>query len=584
MGMLRHGGGSCNRDEGKKRLATAEVPWQVGGTMPRRNLIIGISLLLALTILIDRAGWSFGAIWPSVAALLLVFSTRSVLGGLFGGAFIGALLLADSRIWQVPMRLVETHLLPNFSSTWKTGAVLFTLLLGGFVHLLERGGILQALLRRLLRGGSARRVETGAGAFGLVCFFDGLANSLMVGRIFQPLADQSGVSRVRLAYIVDTTSAAVACLAFISTWIAYQLSMIREGFLLAGHPELADPYHLFFASLPHNYYAIFALVLMGFAIWKQWDFGPMREYAPTGQDGESRASLDSASDVPDKAPSGSDATQPDSFGLWRAWLPVATLLGIVFFGIYLDGVGRMGQAVWPLAFEKLALAFAEANVPAILILASGVGSAVAWLCFPRSVLKPCETPGGLFIDGMMHLFQPVRILILAWMLSSTLKELGAAAYLGELLGDRLPPGLFPLAVFATASLVAFTTGTSWGTMGLLMPLAIPIAFSLSAGDPASALHLMPMVVGAVFSGAVFGDHCSPISDTTIVSSIASGVDPMDHVRTQLPYALLAAGAAACCGFLPAGLLDWGPWGLVAALTAFLALLFVLRGISIQSPS
>ena len=539
--------------------------------MSTRTITIGTVSLLLLTLVIDRAGWGWGAIWPSITALVLVFSTRNVLAGLFGGAFVGGLLLAQGRIWEVPLQLVETHLLPSFSSSWKTGAILFTLILGGFVHLLERGGVLQAFLQKILRGGSARRVESGAGAFGLICFFDGLANSLMVGRIFQPLADQSRVSRVRLAYIVDTTSAAVACLAFISTWIAYQLSMIREGFELAGHQELADPYRLFFASLPHNYYAIFALVLMGFAIWKQWNFGPMRAF--------------SAPIPPDQPSERLDAAEsPVERRLWRAWIPVATLLVIVFSGIYLDGVQRMGMSAWPLGVEKLALSFAEANVPAILILASSLGAASAWLCFPRSSLKAPETRGSIFLEGVVHLFQPVLILILAWMLSSTLRELGAAAYLGDLLGERLPPQLFPLAVFATASLVAFTTGTSWGTMGLLMPLAVPIAFSFYPESLPAALALMPMVVGAVFSGAVFGDHCSPISDTTIVSSIACGVDPMDHVRTQLPYALLAAAGAAMWGFGMAGFSPLGGWQLLPALLLFIATLFGARAISGRSPS
>ncbi|HSH08862.1 MAG TPA: hypothetical protein VK995_00640, partial [Oceanipulchritudo sp.] len=192
-----------------------------------------LGFIALVTIVIEWRGLAIGAIWPSLAALLLVFSTRNVLMGLFGGALVGAVLIAHGRLWGVPLQLVEVHLLPNFQSSWKSGAVVFTLVLGGFVHLLERGGVLQALLMRLLHGRSKRRVETGAGFFGLFCFVDGLANSLMVGRIFQPMAEASGVSKVRLAYIVDTTSAAVACLAFISTWIAYQLAMIREGFVMA---------------------------------------------------------------------------------------------------------------------------------------------------------------------------------------------------------------------------------------------------------------------------------------------------------------------------------------------------------------
>lgn len=497
----------------------------------------GLWLLLGLlsgTFLLEFLDLRFAAIWPSVVALILVFSTRNVAGGLLGGAVAGSLLLVDGALWRLPMDLVESHLLPNFSSPWKSGAIIFTLLLGGFVHLLERGGILQRLLSGLLNGQSARKVESGAAGFGVICFFDGLANSLMVGRLFRPMAARAGVSRVRLAYIVDTTSAVVACLAFVSTWIAYQLAMIREGYVLAERANEVEPYSLFFASIPHNYYAWFALFLMTFSIWRRWDIGPMQRIGAA-------EAPDSLTAAPEREVTG---------GLWRAALPIVVLLGFVFIGIYLDGMKRLELPLLPLSFRNLAFAFSEANVPVILVAASGLGALLAWAFLPRSALSSGETAGGIFAEGMRQLFSPVLILIMAWMLSSTLGDLGAAAYLGDLLGERLRPELFPLMVFLMGSLVAFTTGTSWGTMGLLMPLAIPIAFQFE-GDIA-VNSLIPIVIGAVFSGAVFGDHCSPISDTTIVSSMACGVDPMDHVQTQLPYAALAAFGAALFGFPLAG--------------------------------
>ena len=521
--------------------------WQFGIT----------GLLIAAAMLLEWGGIGLRALWPSVAALVLVFTTRKVLLGLFGGAVIGSLILMDGHFWKVPFDLVDQHLLPNFQSAWKSGAIVFTLLLGGFVHLLERGGMLQALLVRLLHGQSPRKVEAGAGLFGLICFFDGLANSLMVGRIFQPMADRAGVSRVRLAYIVDTTSAAVACLAFVSTWIAYQLAMIREGFTLAGRESLAEPYHLFFQSLPHNYYAWFALLLMAVVIWRQWNIGPMadpRFRACTGSNPGNMAMVQSA----------------DEAGLWRAWVPVAVLMVMVFAGIYTDGTRALGKPLLPLEWDTMAMAFAEANVPVILVAASAAGAILAWALFPRGPGREKVDPGGVFMEGMLQLFQPVPILVMAWMLGTTLNQLEAADYLGQLLGERVPPALFPTTVFLTGAVVAFSTGTSWGTMGLLMPLAIPLAFAVGGSDTAG-LNLMPMVIGAVFSGAVFGDHCSPISDTTIVSSIACGVDPIDHVRTQLPYALLAAAGAAFIGFPLAGLTGGALATAVLSVAAFTGL-------------
>lgn len=515
--------------------------------------------LMAATFAVEWLELPFAPVWPSLVALAAVFATRNVLGGLLAGAVAGSLLLMEGRIWRVPLDLVEAHFLPNFSSPWKTGAIVFTLLLGGFVHLLERGGVLQRLLGGLLRGQSPRKVEAGAALFGLLCFFDGLANSLMVGRIFRPMAARAGVSRLRLAWIVDTTSAAVACLAVISTWIAYQLAMIREGYAMAERLDEVAPYSLFFASIPHNYYAWFALVLMAYAIWRQWNLGPMRRMASREQ--------------PDTFAAETPLATPG--GLWRAAVPVAALLGIVFAGIYVDGTAVSGEPLFPVSGSKLAAAFSAANVPAVLIVASAIGALLAWLFLPRAALEPGETAGGVFMAGMLQLFGPALILVMAWMLSSTLGALGAAETLGEALGDRLSPRVFPVMVFLVGALVAFTTGTSWGTMGLLMPLAIPIAFQI-AGPEAAAL--MPVVVGAVFSGAVFGDHCSPISDTTLVSSFACGVDPMDHVQTQLPYALVAAAGAALLGFPLAGW-TFGGWGApLASVAIFVLLLYALETI------
>jgi tetracycline resistance efflux pump len=525
--------------------------------MKKGALLILLALLVGLSCLLHFIEADFLAIWPSIVALILVFSTRNILLGLLGGAVFGSAILMDGVLYRVPMDLVVNHLLQNFQSSWKSGAIVFTLVLGGFVHLLEKGGTLQAFLARMLHGRSARKVETGAGIFGMVCFFDGLANSLIVGRIFQPLARSAKVPRVRLAYIVDTTSSAVACLAFISTWIAYQLSMIREGFIMAGKEDLAEPYLLFFQSLPHNFYAWFALILLAFVIWKQWDLGPMRQF-------RSKAVSDDHVEP---------VQQPEAAGVWRAWVPLALLLILVFVGIYADGVKNMSKELLPISWEKLALAFAKANVTGVLIASGGLASILAWILYPRSANDDGKEAGSVFTEGMVQMFQPVLILIMAWMLSSTLNELKAADFLGELLGGKMSPAIFPTVVFITGSLIAFTTGTSWGTMGILMPLAIPLTFSLVGADQAQAMDLIPVVIGATFSGAVFGDHCSPMSDTTIVSSIACGIDPVDHVRTQMPYALIAAIGAAVLGFPLSGYSGGSEsWALLSILMFVMVLL------------
>jgi Na+/H+ antiporter NhaC len=372
-------------------------------------------------------------------------------------------------------------------------------------------------------------VEGAAFGLGILCFFDGLANSMLVGRVLRPLADRAGVSRARLAYIVDSTSSPVACVAFISTWIAYQLSMIREGLAQVDRDD--NPYVLFLQSIPLNFYCWFTLVLVLLTIVRRFNLGPMRRFA-------GRPAM----------PTEAGKEEGLAAGAWRAATPLVVLVGSLVAGLYLSG----SEDPWPITRNGLADAFGNSKTALVLVCSAGIGCLTAFLCAYRPGRG--RELGEAFRQGLTALFLPVLILVGAWTLSSTLKELGAAQALSSLLSGTLPATYLPVAVFLVGSGMSFVTGTSWGTMGILMPLAIPTAVTLGAELPAADAHGMLLgVIAAVFSGAVFGDHCSPMSDTTIVSSVACGIDPLDHVRTQLPYALLAGGVAVLVGFIPVGL-------------------------------
>ncbi|WP_269522164.1 Na+/H+ antiporter NhaC family protein [Coraliomargarita parva] len=499
----------------------------------RTVLSLGCCLLvLSLSPFLSGQDTLLATLWPSLSALLLVFVSRSALLGLLSGAVCGAVLLSAGPL-DVFANVFERQFLPIFESSWKLSAMAFTLLLGGFVALLEAGGGLHAILRHLLGDGTrqVKRMQLTVMGFGLFVFFDGLANSMLIGRIMRSAADRAGVSREKLAYLADTTSSAVACLAFVSTWIAFQLSMIQEGYAAVGRE--ANAYALFFRSVPQNFYCWFALGIALVSILRGFNPGPMCRV-----EADARTNLSS---------DGEEALQPRGHWLF-ALVPVLVLSLSIPLIAYCLGAER----ILPFSLTKFASAYgaAEAYVPQIMVLASLLACGVAAIpVLPRGAAPTSR----IFIAGVKDLLGPVAILIAAWMLGAAISELGAARHISELLGGRLSPALLPLAVFLTGACISFSTGTSWGTMAVLMPLAIPVVFHLGGDVPgADVEELVVTVIAAVFSGAVFGDHCSPFSDTTIVSAIASGVTPIDHVRTQLPFALIAALVAAVLGFLPLG--------------------------------
>jgi Na+/H+ antiporter NhaC len=486
-----------------------------------------LMLMTALTVALGWSSHSAGALWPPVVALAVIVVFRQALWGLVAGALAGAVLLKGGNPVPALIFLLPDHLLPGLTSPWKIGAVAFTLILGGFAAVLEEGGGFTTLLRRLSNrpDRTGRRLETAAAGLGLLCFFDGLANSMLVGRVGRQLADRAGVARVKLAYIADSTSSAVACLAIISTWIAFQLSMIDTAFAQIGHE--VNPYAVFLASLPLNFYCWFTLVMLWAAIRQRFHPGPMAAF-----DREATARIPATSSEVQGGP------------LTAALVPLAVLIIAFLAGFVV--LGTEGSP-WPMTRDRLVAAFGSDAGPLVMVAAAVMASLAALLLFPR-LGEGRWKPGLLaFGRGFRAMVLPVFILVAAWMLGSVINGLGTAELIASLAQRGGQLAWVPSLVFITGALVSFATGTSWGTMGLLFPLTIPAAASLGATEP--QLHL---VVAAVFSGAVFGDHCSPFSDTTIVTSISCGVDPHDHVRTQLPYALLTAAAAVFLGFLPAG--------------------------------
>jgi Na+/H+ antiporter NhaC len=471
----------------------------------------------------------FTPLVPPVVALILILMTRQAALSLFAATLTGAFLLAGPHPIAAIRCLFEDHLFPVIGhSTWNLSAIIFTFTLGAFATLLEKGGGFTAILNRLIARKTQnpkKKLLLGIYGLGLLCFFDGLANAILLGRVARPLTDGLRISRQFLAYLIDSTSATVACIAFISTWIAAQLSIISES--LKEAPFEVQPAALFFASIPANPYCLLSLLLVPLVIIKSWYLGPMKKALPSPITDDTEAIEASSAHV--------------------ALVPLAVLVitipGLIYF--WQDGAHWSWQN-----------AFTSNGVPYAMVAAGLISLLTAFLFFPKE--RKSRAPHYM-LEGAASLLPALIILICAWTLGSLFKELGTASLLTHLLGTQLSHSTIPLIIFLIGAITSFLTGTSWGTFGLLMPIALPLVIQLGADLPEEQLiSLLSMTIGAVFGGAVFGDHCSPFSDTTIVSSLASGCSPTSHVATQLPYALIAAFAATlayalmalgCPGFL-----------------------------------
>ncbi len=494
--------------------------------MTRGRLAAVGGLVVLLTAAATAVAAPVRVLWPPVAALLVIVVTRHALVGLLVGGVAGGVMLAGGHPLAAATGLVVDHLAPSLRSPWKLGAIAFTLLLGGFAAVLERSGGFARLVRRAVRtdADAPRAIETAAAGLGLLCFFDGLANSMVVGRVCRDLGDRHGVARVKLAYITDSTSSAVACVALLSTWIAFQLTLIHDAFAQAGYA--VNPYTIFLASLPDNFYCWFTLVLLFASIRARYHPGPMGACVRAAQPHATVAGDASGMDGPVRA----------------ALIPLAALMVAFVAGFVALGSPR---PVWPPTRAKLVAAFGSDAGPLVLVLAAVAATMVALVLFPRT--RGLRVATRAFGSGVATMVLPIFILIAAWMLGSVMDRLGTAALIARLATDTTSLALLPTLTFVTGAAISFATGTSWGTMGLLFPLAVPAGAALG-GD----VNHLTTIVAAVFSGAVFGDHCSPFSDTTIVTAISCGVEPHDHVRTQIPYALITAAVAVVCGFLPVG--------------------------------
>jgi len=511
----------------------------------------------------ELPGWL--SLLPPLTAIVLAVLLRQVVLALFAGVWLGAFFTNGFNPLLAFLRSLDSFVLPALADADHAAIILFTLLLGGMVGVINRSGGARGLAELVTRAAANRRRGQLAGwLMGLVIFFDDYANTLLVGPTMRPITDRLKISREKLAYIVDSTAAPVACIALFSSWIGMEVGLIADQIKLLGLNQ--DAYLLFLRSIPHMFYPLLTLLFVFLVGVLGRDFGPMlrAERRALVEGKPLRDGAQPAASLQDPELQPAEDARPRSF---LAIAPILTVALGMLAGLVWEGLRKAKEAGLELTPNNI---LAGADAIRALLWASFAGCLMAvLLSWSRRVLTLSQALSA-WLAGMRSLMLAVVILLLAWSLGAVCKELKTADFVVSLLGGWLPLGLLPAATFSVAAAVSFATGTSWGTMAILFPLVMPLAHHLAPGDET----LMLGAVSSILAGSIFGDHCSPISDTTVMSSMASACDHVDHVRTQLPYALLVAAISILFGDLACGLGLYGA-GLGLALAA-VALFAVLR--------
>jgi len=444
--------------------------------------------------------------------------------------------------------------------------LLFISLLMPIINVMIVGGGLQGVAGWLMRWArSARSTRLVTMISGLVIFIDDYANTLIVGPTLRPLTDRQGISREKLAFLVDATAAPIAGIALVSTWIGYEVGLLSDPELGLG----GDGYSVFLSALAFRFYCFGMIAFVFWNCWSGADFGPMAAAERRARAGEVLA--DDAVVMASKSMNSARPHPGAGIRASVALVPMVVLLGVFLGQFWMGGKGGslLVDDPWAiLSSSGWMEAMSSVSSSALLARAAGVSLVVAIVLALAVSRIPVRALVRAIGVGFKSALMPLTVLVLAWSLKGACKDLQTGAFLAGVLGDAIPPLLFPGMVFVVAAMVSFATGTSYGTMAILIPTAVPVALQLDGG-----YGLVTMIsIGAVLDGAIFGDHCSPISDTTIMSSIASCCDHVHHVRTQLPYCLVVAGIALCAGYLPAAM-GAAPWIGVAAGAGISGLIF-----------
>lgn len=476
--------------------------------------------------MVEPATYGIWSLLPPVTALTLALWKKQIYPALLLGVWMGWLVLEG---WHPLAAVVSTvdSLVGVFSDAGNTRIILYSLLVGSVLTLMSATGGVEGFIQWVSRRQwvtSRRRAQLVPMLLGLFITVESSITALVAGTVGRPLTDRYRISREKLAYICDSTSAPVCMLVPFNGWGAFVIG------LLAGN-GVDSPVSTLLASVFWNFYPMLAILLVGITILAGWEIGPMKK-AEMRAEQEGLVLAEGAQPMVSEDVLSVAPVEGAPRHAWNFFLPVMTLVGMIIIGII--ATGRMNHPASTGLWETIE---ASSGSTAVLwaVLASLAVLAILNIRFGASR----GISGRIFIDlafkGMGGMIPVVTLLILAFALGQTVGELGTGVYVAGLISGVANGKMAVVGLFILACVMAFATGTSWGTFALMVPIAIPLATAMDG-------HL-PLYLAAVLGGGVFGDHCSPISDTSIISSMAAASDHIDHVRTQIPYALLGAAGA-----------------------------------------
>nr|WP_314167057.1 Na+/H+ antiporter NhaC family protein [uncultured Campylobacter sp.] len=555
-----------------------------------KNLLIFTAIFLPALALADvepavRNSELYGVLTliPPVAAIVLAFITKDVILSLFLGVLSGTFLIGmvDQNIAASALFAFTdlcSRMVKSMADTWNAGILLQVMCIGGLIALVTKSGGTKALALWLSKHADTPVLgQIYTWLMGIVIFFDDYANALIVGPIMRPLMDKFKISRAKFAFIIDATAAPITGIAVISTWVGVEISAIKEAYSQIGIENI-NAFTVFVETIPYRFYNIFMIFFVVATAVMSREFGSMYRAEIASRGGKSGAADFKIKNLEDQI------FVPKEGVVLRkinAIIPLGAMIVLSVIGFYLNGYssleGETLEAVKaaPLSFTSIRTAFSAADASVVLFQSALFSSIIAVALGIAQKIYGVKEAIEVWVGGWKSMLNTVIILLFAWSLSSVIKELGTSRYLVELLSDATPRFALAIVIFVLSSFISFSTGTSFGTMGIVTPLAVPLAHAVGQkyGLSGEEFHVFMCVnISAVLTGAIFGDHCSPISDTTILSSMGAGCDHIEHVSTQMTYALVVCGISIICGYLPAGF-GLSVWGcLILGIAAIILLL------------